>query len=444
MTDRREFLKLLGAGSAAAAGLTACGGGGGGASSGPASGGGGGTPPSPLPANPILVLITFEGGLDLLDTMVPVGGANAGLYTQHRPKLKVDPSKTQSLGSNLGLNQAFLGMGALAQQGRVAWMPGIGMPNPTLSHFLAMDLWGQGSASPNGTGWLGRWADRAFAPGGDALRGIATDGLPLALQGAERSFVSISDPGTYRYPAARSPWGSVEDPDPLRAAFADAFALTGTPTGSGLKGAAASGKLYYDAQGLFASLMGGERRTPSVPYPGMRAYPEADLREGYFYLAEQLRFVAEMIAKDLPCQVYAVTMGGFDTHSNHARDFPKLLREAGGALDSFYRDLASITTSKGPAQDRVLVMGHSEFGRRVHENNGGTDHGTAGLAFLLGKSVKGGLYSDYPDLSKLDENGNLRHTVDFRSLYATVLDKWLGADSRGILGAAYPALGALG
>ena len=210
-----------------------------------------------------------------------------------------------------------------------------------------------------------------------------------------------------------------------------------------MKAAIGAGKLYDDAQNLFGSLMGTTARTPAVPYPGDRTYADPDLRDDYVHLAYQLKFIAEMIAKDLPTQVFVANMGGFDTHSNHRRDHGRLLKELGGSLDAFMKDLATITTAKGPALDRVLIMSFSEFGRRVHENNGGTDHGTAGLAFLLGKGVKGGFYSDYPNLSSLDENGNMRHTTDFRSLYATVLERWLGANSRTLLGGGYPLLGAI-
>ena len=447
MTKRREFLQTMAAGSAALAGLTACGGGGAAQSS---SGPGGGPPPpppAPAPTSPILVIVTAEGGMDLLDALVPIGGANAGLYMSNRPALKVNPANTTALGSgagaNIGLNKAFTGMAELHQQGRVAWLPGIGMPNPTLSHFLASDLWWQGSSIPGGTGWMGRYADLAFLRGGDPLRGISTDGLPLGLQGVDRDFVNISSPDTYRFPATRSEYGSIDDPVPLRLGFSDGFSLSGTSSASGLKAALESGQLYDQAQSLFSSLIGTTRRTPNVPYPGDANYPDPTLRNDYFHLSSQLRFIAEMIAKDLPSQIFVTATGGFDTHSNHARDFPKLLNEMGASLNAFYADLAGISTSKGNAQDRVIIMGWSEFGRRVRENNGGLDHGTSGLAYVLGKGVKGGLYSEYPDLSKLDDNGNMKSTTDFRSLYATILDKWLGVSSSTVLGASYPGLGFL-
>lgn len=439
MTHRRAFLQTLGAGTAALASL-ACGGSGAAA---PGGGGTGGPPPSPAPTAPILVVVQLSGGNDLLDSLVPVGGPNAGVYAAARPSLRQDPAQLVDIGQGLALPSSFLGMADLYRQGRLALLPGIGMPNPTLSHFLAEDLWHQGAATPAGTGWLGRWADVAFLPGGDPLRGITVDGVNLAMEGATRAFVGISSPDGYGFPSTRNDWGSVEDPAPLRGAFSDGFALGGTPQGSGLRAARAAGLLYDQAQRSFGTLMGSTRRVPAVVYPGDPRHPDPDLRDGWFWLAEQLRFVAEMIAKGVPGQVFHVVQGGFDTHSNHARDHGALLKELGGSLSAFHQDLATIATPQGPAQERVLVMTWSEFGRRVAENNGGLDHGTAGLAFCLGKGVKGGVFSDYPDLSKLDGDGNMKHTVDFRSLYATVLERWLGARSSSLLGANYPLLGFL-
>ena len=122
------------------------------------------------------------------------------------------------------------------------------------------------------------------------------------------------------------------------------------------------------------------------------------------------------------------------------------MRTLGGSIRAFYDDLASIQTPDGNAQERTMVLAWSEFGRRIAENDGGTDHGTAGLSFWVGRAVRGGTYSDYPDLSNLDRNGNMKCTVDFRSLYATVLDRWLGQDAAAtdaMLGSAYPRLGFL-
>jgi len=194
-------------------------------------------------------------------------------------------------------------------------------------------------------------------------------------------------------------------------------------------------------------------RTASVPYPGETAYPLRRLDGGALSsgLARQLKLVAQMIASGVDAEVYFTRVGGFDTHANQAIDHANLMRAVGGAISAFYDDLASIGTASGNAQDRTMMLAWSEFGRRVQQNDNGTDHGTAGLAFCVGRGLTGGFYGAYPDLADLDGNGNLKFTVDYRSLYATTLERWLGmgaAETDALLaqGAAvppYPRLGFL-
>ena len=444
MTTRREFIQTLGATGAALAGLSACGGGGG------TSGGGGLPAPSPTPAAPILVIVNIDGGYDWLNVTPPNAGANLGVYQTKRATLGItNPSLLTDLGSGMALNKDLIGMDALHAQGRVAWIPGIGMPNPNLSHFTTIDLWGQGAAVPAGTGWLGRFADTAFSPTGDVLRGITvTADLPVMLKGSGRTFVAITSAGGYVFPAYLLSTSAVPDAALLETGWASALSASSTDVGY-LAGAQA-GRLFYDAQNNPAFGTGGSltTRIPTVPYPGDATYPVLKLNNTALSssLSSQLKLIAQMISAGLPGQVYFARLGGWDTHSNQAVDHPNLQRALGGAIKAFYDDLASITTSAGLAQDRVLILAYSEFGRRVQENNGGTDHGTAGLSFCVGKTVKGGLYGGYPDLTSLDANGNMKYTNDFRGLYATVLERWLGqttAATDTLLGASYPRLGFL-
>ena len=163
-------------------------------------------------------------------------------------------------------------------------------------------------------------------------------------------------------------------------------------------------------------------------YPGDNGYPVQRVGGGNLSggLSGRLKLIAQMLAAGLPTQVFFARFGGWDTHSNQGNDHPNLMRSLGGAISAFYEDLASIETPLGNAQERVMIMAYSEFGRRIPENDGGTDHGTAGLAFCLGRSVQGGLWSDYPNLADPDGNDNMKHTIDYRSVYATVLERWLG------------------
>lgn len=445
MTTRREFIQTLGATGAALAGLSACGGGGKG------SGGSGSTqPPIPVPASPILVIVNIDGGYDWLNVMPPNAGTNLGAYQAKRATLGItDPALLTDLGGGAALNRDLTGMDLLHAQGRVAWIPGIGMPNPNLSHFTSIDLWGQGASVPAGTGWLGRFADAAFNPGGDVLRGLTvTSDLPGMLKGSSRSFVSIPSAGGYVFPAYLLSGGTVPDAATLESGWGTA--LNATSADPGYLAAAQAGRLFFDAQNNPAFGTGGSltARTPTVPYPGDAAYPVTRLNGAALSgaLSNQLKLIAQMIAAGLPTQVYFSRLGGWDTHSNQAVDHPNLQRALGGSIKAFFDDLATITTGSGKAQDRVMILAYSEFGRRVQENNGGTDHGTAGLSFCVGKAVKGGLYGGYPDLGNLDANGNMRFTTDFRSLYATVLDRWLGqatSTTDGLLGSSYPRLGFL-
>jgi uncharacterized protein (DUF1501 family) len=440
---RRRFLQGLGAGGALLA--SGCG------SSGAT--GGGETPPTPPPKKPILVLLFLDGGNDWLSMLPPLSGPNRAAYEAARPTLAIPASSLVDLGGGIGLHQDFTGMADLHASGRVAWIPGIGMNNPNLSHFVSADLWGQGSAMPDGTGWLGRLADLAFDPAGDVLRGITvTSDLPIMLRGGSRSFVSITGPSGYVYPAwlRSNRIGAPFDTALLEKAYGVAAGSTsGDPaSGPGYSAAAKVAKLFFDAQNGFGTDGTLTARTPTVPYPGDAEYPVkrldgSNLSSG---IGNQLKLVAQMIANGLPGQVYFTRLGGWDTHSNQAVDHPNLLRTLGGAVQAFWNDLSSITTSEGNAQDRTIVVGWSEFGRRVPENNGGTDHGTAGLSFAVGNGVQGGFHGNYPDLVALDRNKNMVYTVDFRSLYATLLQGWLGQSpgaTDALLDGNYPRLGFL-
>jgi uncharacterized protein (DUF1501 family) len=436
--SRRHFLQGLTAVGAAAAGLPGC------------------APKSRLieapttrPGKPILVIIDLDGGNDWLNMLAPTGGPNRAAYEARRPTLGIKASQLVDLGGGLGLNLDFTGMSLLADRGRVAWIPGIGMDNPNLSHFVSIDLWGQGAASPNGTGWLGRYADAAFSAS-DVLKGVTVTGdLPVMLRGATRSFVSITGSRGFVFPSslAGGKLGTPWDPALLQAGF-DTAVSNPTPGGPpGETAAAVVGKAFLTATQSFGNGGTLPPRTPSVAYPGDSGYPVRRVDGSALSggLAYQLKLMAQMIANGIDAQVFFARLGGWDTHANQAIDHANLMRTLGGSISAFYQDLASISTADGSAQDRTMILVWSEFGRRVPQNNNGTDHGTAGLAFCVGRGVKGGVYGASPDLATLD-NGNMISTVDFRQLYATVLEGWLGqsaAATDGILGRAYPRLGFL-
>ncbi len=260
MTTRRSFIQGMGAAGLALGGLTACGGG---------KGGGGSAydpqTPKPIPSDPILVVVMFDGGQDWLNLMVPTAGANASAYVAARSNLKIDPGSASDMTGGVSLNNDFLGMIDLHNKGRVAWVPGIGMPSASLSHFTATDLWAQGGVL-NSTGWLGRFADQAFSPTGDVLRGIVTTGdVPLMFRGATRDFVAITGSSGFVYPsflrktvvgtpysaqALEDGWGislTTASPDPVSQPGYDVAAM--------------AGKAFFDAQNSEHFAGGGTRVT---------------------------------------------------------------------------------------------------------------------------------------------------------------------------------------
>ena len=442
---RRHFLQGLAAG-AAAMGLPAC-----------APGSKQIEPATPRPAKPILVVINLDGGNDWLNMLPPTGGANRRAYDAARPTLGIPAGTLVDLGGGLGLNPDFTGMGLLAQRGRIAWIPGVGVlgAEPNLSHFVSTDFWGRGSFKAVGSGWLGRYADKAFQAT-DVLRAVTVTGdLPVMLRGEARSFVSITGSRGFVFPT-RLDGGTLRDPWSPTLLEAGFDAAVSNPTAGGPAGetaAALVGKAFLTATHDFGTNGNLDARTPSVYYPGDTGYPVRSTDGGALngWLSYQLKLIAQMIANRVGApaeggQVFFCRLGGWDTHANQAIVHANLQRELGGALSAFYQDLASIQTADGNAQERTMILGWSEFGRRVPQNSNGTDHGTAGLAFCMGRGVKGGIYGAYPDLGTLD-NGNMIATVDFRDIYATVLERWLGVgatDTDALLGDhAYQRLGFL-
>lgn len=434
--SRRTFLQSSLTASASLAGLVACGGGSSGATIPISSGGGtGGGGNAGAFTNPILIVINVDGGWDWLNVLPPDSGTNLTAYQTRRSTLKITPATT--LGSGVGLNGDFIGLDVLHAQGRVAWVTGLSMPTPNLSHFTAGDLWAQGGTTGsnpttlNGTGWLGRFGDQTF-DAANAIQGITTvSSVHRMIAGAQRSFIPITSTNGFRYPGSlrnttlQTPYST--DTTLLQSAYnlAASSVSSDSVSRAAYELVAKSQKSFYDATQSISSLTS---RTPSVPYPGDSNYINTNGAALSGSLSSQFKLIASMIAANLPIQVYYCRLGGWDTHSNQLTTMKNLLSTLGGSIKSFYDDLGTITTSTGLAQNRVMMMTWSEFGRRVTENSGGTDHGTNSLSLCIGNSIKGGLYGAYPNLASLDNNGNMLYSSgsDFRSMYATVLDRWLG------------------
>ena len=361
-----------------------------------------------------LIVIQRAGGNDGLNTVVPY---TDGHYAQLRPTLGLAASEVLPLNDRLALHSSLAKLKPYWQSDKLAIVEGVGYPNPSLSHFQAMDIWqtldlaGQGSQ-----GWLGKYVAGLVDRDGHPFQSLAMGTtLPTALRALNSDVPVVASPQNYRLqpdPAAPRPSG--DTPDPRLQAL---LKLYNTYPRSAPYAALLDATAALATQGA-TGLADAERA-----YKPATTYPTSNLGRG-------LQVLAEVIASGLGLRVGYVTLGGFDTHADQKTTHATLLADLAASLSAFYDDL----TAHGLAEN-VLVMTWSEFGRRVHENaSEGTDHGTAAPLFVLGNGVTGGVYGEPPDLSNLDAYGNLKFSVDFRSVYATVLDGWLGAPASAVLG----------
>jgi uncharacterized protein (DUF1501 family) len=359
----------------------------------------------------ILVLLTLYGGNDGLNTVIPFEDAR---YLDARRNLGHVDGNVLPLAEGLALNPALTGLKQLWDKRRLAIVRGVGYPQPNRSHFVSMDIWQSGSTSgDHATGWLGRWLD---ATGRDPLRAISVGAtVPRALKGQSASATSVPV-GPFKVPGSpklEAAFTTMQQPDRYKSPLAAAVARSGS------------------------DLLVASRTIAEV----VAQQPEsrAETTDGGSYagqLGEQLSLVARLIKADLPTRVYSVGLGGFDTHANENAVHTQLLRDLDSSLTRFFADIGA-----HPHGDDVVVVAYSEFGRRVEPNaSGGTDHGTAAPVFVMGPHVKGGtFYGDEPSLVDLDD-GDLKLTTDFRSVYATILEGVVGFDPRATLDRSYPRL----
>ena len=361
--------------------------------------------------NKNLVLLTLYGGNDGLNTVVPLEDST---YAARRDVLAISPTKALPLGSGFGLNPSMPGLYAMWQAGQLAIVRGVGYPNPSLSHFQSMDIWWAGSLSNDvGSGWLGRWLDHT---GHNALQAcsIGPNVLP-AMAGGKRKAAALQDS---TYPGSQLPdvnahllalYQELQRPNHFSSHLEASVAQSGSDMLT-VSHTAAKAMVLEHAPSFSQSL--GD-------------------------LGSQLGVVSQLIRANLPTSAFAVAQGGYDTHSGELATQNDNLRQLDSALTQF---MASIASS--PRGKETTVVIYSEFGRRVESNgSGGTDHGTANNVLVLGPMVHGGFYGDPPSLTKLDDNGNLIHTVDFRSVYSTVLEGVLSFESKPVLGKNFPNLG---
>jgi uncharacterized protein (DUF1501 family) len=358
----------------------------------------------------IVVLLFMGGGNDGLNTLVPHGD---GAYYDLRGGLAISAASVIDLGYGFGLHPSLVNVKKHWDKGRVAIVQGVGARPPNLSHFEATDTWmqGWGGAAPVGTGWLGRWAD--------GLRNAATESLyTVSIGGGVPNTITGTKVRGSSLPTDINGAFGIERDDPSDVRMYDALASYGSgPSGLGAW-ADSYGRSMRDLMTLTQKIQ-----------PAYQGTTPDD------YLARKMVLAARLVNANLGIRVLHVDLGGFDTHASQARDHATLLARFDGAVAAFFSTLQSTWTS------RVVLMSYSEFGRRPEANgDGGTDHGTAGVMFVIGDKVRGGLHGATPSLTDLDPHGNLKIGVDFRSVYASVLAKWLAADDTQVLGKTYSKL----
>ncbi len=386
--------------------------------------------------SPVLVVVQLAGGNDGLNTVVPLANDD---YLRARPALHIAASAALRLNDNFGLHPAMTGFKAIFDAGQLAVVHGAGYPNPNRSHFRSTEIWQTASDATQveKRGWIGRYFDHACA-GADPTVGVSLGPqLPQAFASRHLKGVSLVNPERFRVlNTERGRPGDNVNGDEFYRQLVEADGAApgamGTIENTGDSIGAVAGKVevqgslldYIERVALDAEVSSEQIRAVSARGHNEAPYPAGALANG-------LKLVARLIAGGMTTRVYYVSQGGYDTHTGQLNTHQRLLGELAGAVSAFAADLKA----QGNL-DRVLLMTFSEFGRRLAENaSGGTDHGAAAPLFLVGGRVKAGLLGRFPSLAAGDLfNGDPRFTVDFRSVYAAVLERWLKTPSAPILG----------
>jgi uncharacterized protein (DUF1501 family) len=363
----------------------------------------------------VLVVLDLVGGNDGINTVVPF--ADEG-YAKHRKALRLPKDRLIKVNDRVGLHPSLRDFGKLLEDGRLAIVQGVGSPNPSGSHDGSAMIWQTARFTQDeqkeGHGWLGRALSQS-APGSSgapASFSVGTEPLPIALRGRDTVVSALNDVEDY-----------AATPHDLRRAIA------GPETKEDLAA-------YVRRSLLDGYLTADSLREANRGQRAGLAYPQTEL-------ARRLRLVAQALKAGLPTRVFYTTQaatgrtpGGYDTHNRQLPTHALLLGELAGAVRAFLDDLAA-----AKLVDRVMVLAFSEFGRRVQENGStGTDHGTAGPVLLAGPGARAGLVGETPRLLDLDANGNLKMGIDFRRVYATVLEDWLGLPVKAALGGRFEKL----
>jgi uncharacterized protein (DUF1501 family) len=358
---------------------------------------------------PVLVVLQLSGGNDYMNTVIPY---NDPLYRDYRPRVGIPEDQILPLDSEVGLHPSMGPLQEMYNQGKMAIIHGVGYPNSVRSHFRSMDIWHTCEPDKTGTeGWLGL-ATRELDPrkenivtavsfGPCMFRALVAPGVPVAC---------VDDLETYGLLTGISP-------EPQRAKILERFAQNYSPligTDEVMK--------YLGATGLEAMQGADILKVAPQKYASTVQYPDTSI-------AKKLKSIAQVNFADLGSRIFYCDHLGFDTHANQLGVHATLWNDVSQAIEAFFADLR-----EHHAADHVLMLLFTEFGRRVRDNGSGTDHGAGGAAFVLGDTVKGGQYGEYPSRKAEDlTQGDLAPNLDFRGLYASILEDWLGIDAKPIV-----------
>ena len=359
--------------------------------------------------DPVLVVVQLSGGNDYLNTVIPYTNP---FYRDNRPAVGISEDRVLRLDDQVGLHPEMEPIKRLYDRGNVAIIHGIGYADSPRSHFRSMDIWHTCEPDKLGTeGWLGR-ASRDIDPnkenvlttvsfGPSLFRALALPGVPVAC---------VNDLDNYGLLTGISE-------EHKRTRILDRFARMYSPVmGSGPV-------MDYLGQTGLDTLKGADilNEAPRV-YSSSVEYPDSTI-------AKSLKGIAQVHMAGLGTRIFYCDHGTFDSHSNQIGMHDKLWKDVSEGVEAFFDDLREHGVG-----DNVIMFMFSEFGRRVHDNGSGTDHGAGGVAFVVGESVRGGQYSEYPSMESRDlEQGDVVPNVDFRGVYSTILEDWLGLDAKPIV-----------
>jgi len=369
------------------------------------------------PKAPVLVVVQLSGGNDFMNTLIPY---TEGIYYDTRPTVGIPQDQVLPLDDKLAFHPSAAPLRDLFQAGQLAVVQGIGYQNSSRSHFRALDIWHTCEPEKVATeGWLAKVIREIDPQGENPLTAVSFGrGLPRALAAPGVRATSVDNLDTYGL------MNGIEI-EAQRQQGLEIFKRMYTPAvGAGLVAE------YLRETGQ--SVLAGADRLKEA-----RASYTSSVEYANNSIAKALRDVARVHTAGLGTRIFYTQHGGYDHHAQELPSHAKLLAELSGALTTFLQDLR-----EHDAADNVAILVFTEFGRRIKDNGSGTDHGSGGGAFVVGNDVKGGLYSEYPSLKPSEWlNGeDLRHTVDFRSVYSTMLAQWLKVDPQPIVGGAYEQL----